>query len=98
MYSHDCKHFIIDTCCAILLIDPSAILGSFSAHGVVDISPGMSKGCLQYHSEKSMGYQTELMKEAYGVDTSIPNMKVVTHIDLDKAIEIIAKAKDGLQN
>jgi hypothetical protein len=37
-----------------------------------------------------MGYQTALMKEAYGVDFSKPNMKIITHIDLDKAIDIIA--------
>ena len=70
MFSHANMNFIIDTCCAIVLIDETAIKGSFFAYGVVDLSPGMSKGSLQYHSEKSMAYQQDLMKEAYGVDST----------------------------
>ena len=96
MFSHAQMNFIIDTCCAIILIDKTCIKGSFDAYGVVDLAPGMSKGSLQYHSTKSMAYQQDLMKDAYGVDSSKPNIKIITHIDLDKAIDIIAKAKQGL--
>jgi hypothetical protein len=34
----------------------------------------------------------------YGIDASKPNMKIITHIDVDKAIDIVARAKAGLMN
>ena len=42
-----------------------------------------------------MGYQVELMKQ-YGIDASKPNMKIITHMDIDKAIDVVSRAKAGL--
>jgi hypothetical protein len=55
-FEKDGRHYIVDTWCAIINIDESVIVGSFDAHGVIELSPGMSKGSLQYHSSKSMNY------------------------------------------
>jgi purine nucleosidase len=93
----DGKYIICDTLCAIVLIDETSILSSFEAFGVVDISPGMSKGAITYYSEKSMKYQIELVKTQFGIDASKPNVKVITKIDLEKAIDIISAAKSGLK-
>jgi purine nucleosidase len=39
-------HMLVDTWTAIINIDETTILGSFDAHAVIELAPGMSKGSL----------------------------------------------------
>jgi len=89
-------YLLIDTCTAVITIDPSCALKSFEAYGFVDTTNGISKGNLSLLSSKSMPYQRDLVNSMYGVDSSKPNMTVITEIDLNKAIDIIVEAKKQL--
>ena len=73
------------------------ILKSFEAHGVIELSPGMSKGSISFFSNKNDAFTAVNMMNYFGIDVTKPNMTVVTHIDLDKSIEIIATAKENLK-
>jgi hypothetical protein len=57
---------------------------------VIETSPGMSKGSIQFFTDRSMTYMVDEMKKRCDIDVSKPNMKVVTHFDLEKAIDVVA--------
>jgi hypothetical protein len=94
---YDGAHYLVDSLCAVVSVDKSVILKSFEAHGVIELSPGMSKGSISFFSKKNDAFTADNMKKYFDMDVSKPNMTVVTHIDLDKSIEIIAKAKENLK-
>ena len=83
--------------CAFISVDPSVIKKSFDAHGVVEISPGMSKGAVSFFTEKTMQHCAKIMQNEYGIDVTNNNITVVTQIDLEKAIDILATAKNNLK-
>ena len=97
MYNFEKKNMLVDVSTAVITIDESVILESFDAFGVVETSKGMSRGSISYLSDRSLPYQKDLIRETYGIDASKPNVTVITEIDIDKSIEIIARAKELLQ-
>lgn len=58
----------------------------------------MSKGAITYFKVSkhagmnSLPYQHEIMKNKFGVDSREPNMTVITKVNVDKAIAVIANA------
>ena len=87
--SFDGCHYLVDSMTGIIAVDRSVITKSFEAHGVIDTSPGMSKGSISFFSKKSMKHVSGSMQARYDIDVSKPNMTVVTHVELDKAINVV---------
>jgi len=81
---------LVDSLCGIIATDKNVVTKEFTAHGVIETSPGMSKGSIQFFTDKSMTYMVDEMKKRCDIDVSKPNMKVVTHINLEKAIDVVA--------
>ena len=96
--SFEGSHYLVDSLCGIISVDKNVVSKDFSAHGVIETAPGMSKGSIQFFSNRSMTYMVDEMKKRCGIDVSEPNMRVVTHIDLERAIEVVAQAKSNLSN
>lgn len=75
----------------VLTADASAIEESFKAFGVVDVTGGMSKGSLQLFGPQSGAHQIGKMKEI-GIDVTKQNVEVITKVNLEKCIDVIATA------
>ena len=96
--SFEGSHYLVDSLCGVFSVDKDVVTKDFSAHGVIETAPGMSKGSIQFFSDKSMTYMVDEMKKRCGIDVSQPNMRVITHFDLERAIDVVAQAKVNLKS
>lgn len=83
---------LVDTLAAIAVIDPSAILESFQAYGAIDTTNGMNKGAINLYKSDSLRHLEKSMLQKYDIDCSVPNMTVVTQLDKEKTIDLIANS------
>lgn len=67
---NDKRYYLVDVLTTVVVIDPSAIVESFSAYGMIETTNSMSKGMIQYYKLGSLPHLVAEMQQKYNIDCS----------------------------
>lgn len=88
------RYELVDTLTTIGLADPSSIKESHKAFAIIELTPGMNKGQVNWFLPgRSMEHNKSFIEENTGLSvTQEANVEIVTAMHLDKCVEIISTA------